>query len=143
MVVLVDTPIWSLAFRRKRDDLSAPETEAVAILAWLIGEKRARMIGPVRQELLTGLRDRPAFQRVRELLRAFDDEPLHPEDYEVAARSANECRLEGVATTPVDMLICAVALRRNWEVYTADRDFDRYAKCLAVSLLGPVDEGSS
>jgi hypothetical protein len=32
------------------------------------------------------------------------------------------------------MLICAVASRRNWEVYTADWDFDRYAKCLAVSL---------
>jgi predicted nucleic acid-binding protein len=134
MAVLVDAPIWSLAFRRKAGKLNAAETAAVATLARLIADKQARIIGPVRQELLTGLRDRPAFGRLSELLRAFDDEPLHAEDFEVAARSANDCRLEGVATTPVDMLICAVALRRNWVVYTADRDFDRYAKCLAVSL---------
>jgi predicted nucleic acid-binding protein len=92
MAVLVDTPIWSLAFRRKPEKLSLQETRTVATLAWLIGEKRARIIGPVRQELLTGLRDSHAFQRLREILRAFPDEPVHSEDHELAAWSANECR---------------------------------------------------
>ena len=137
MAVLVDTPIWSLAFRRKRKDLSVAETEAVTTLVWLIGEKRARIIGPIRQELLTGLRDRQPFERLREFLRAFDDEPVSSEDYEVAAWSANECRAVGVATTPTDMLICAVAARRNWEVYTADKDFDHYGKCLSIPLHRP------
>ena len=134
MAVLVDTPIWSLAFRRKRKDLSVPDTEAVATLVGLIGERKARIMGPIRQELLTGLRDPQTYERLRELLRAFDDEPVSSEDYELAAWSANECRAAGVATTPVDMLICAVASRRKWEIFTADKDFDRYAKCLAVYL---------
>lgn len=133
MAVLVDTPIWSLAFRRKPEDLPAQDIKTVTALAWLIREKRARIIGAVRQELLTGVRDSGVFQRLREVMRAFHDEPISLEDYELAAWSANQCSAVGVATTPADMLICAVASRRNWEVYTADRDFDRYAKCVPLS----------
>ena len=57
------------------------------------------------------------------------------QDYEEAARASNRCRRVGIATSPVDMLICAVAQRHDWEILTADHDFSRYSKVLGVRLL--------
>ena len=55
MRVLVDTPIWSLALRRRT---RTPDDPATAELASLIQDGRAALIGPVRQELLSGIRER-------------------------------------------------------------------------------------
>jgi len=40
----------------------------------------------------------------------------------------------GVAGSAIDFLICAIALRRNWQIFTTDRDFIRYAEVLALKL---------
>lgn len=69
--VLVDTSVWSLALRRRRQQLNAEEWELVHELARLIGEGLVVMVGPVRQELLSGLRDDHAFERLRDHLRAW------------------------------------------------------------------------
>ena len=92
------------------------------------------LIGPVRQEILSGVRDDSTFDRLREHLRAFDDEPLNFDDYEEAARCHNVCRRAGVAGSSVDFLLCAVALRRHAEIFTTDVDFRRYAEHLPLSL---------
>ena len=57
--------------------------------------------------------------------------------YEEAARIHNECRSAGIAGSAVDFLICAVALRRNWEVFTLDKDFERYARKVPLALFVP------
>jgi len=57
------------------------------------------------------------------------------EDYEEAARAKNQCRSSGIAASPVDMLICAVALRHDWEIFTEDPDFSHYRRALAIRLL--------
>ena len=50
MKVLVDTSIWSLAFRRKKNQ--APEERKLKEeLIELVREVRATIIGPIRQEL--------------------------------------------------------------------------------------------
>jgi hypothetical protein len=54
--VFVDTAIWSLALRRLAHHLNAAEKEAVAELTHLIKQGHARMIGLVRQELLSGIK---------------------------------------------------------------------------------------
>lgn len=137
MAVLVDTPIWSLAFRRRPADLNAEEAAHRLQLGILIEEGLARMIGPVRQEVLTGIRDPAVFRRIQGSLRSFPDELLSAEDYEEAAIGSNHCIAAGLAGSPVDLLICAVALRRNWEIFTLDRDFERYAKVVKVRLYQP------
>jgi predicted nucleic acid-binding protein len=134
MMVLVDTPVWSLALRRKRGDLNPQERRLTAALAELIREGRAQMVGVVRQELLSGIREDERFRKLRDDLRAFEDPPLEAEDYEEAARMNNQCRSEGVAGSAIDFLICAVAARRGWQVFTTDRDFERYAGVLGVKL---------
>ncbi len=134
MIVLVDTSVWSLALRRKREDLSPEEVRLTKALAELIRQGRAQIVGPIRQELLSGIRDEEKFLALRRHLRAFDEPHLEADDYEEAARMNNQCRRRGIAGSAIDFLICAVAHRRNWEIFTTDRDFTRYAKVLALRL---------
>jgi predicted nucleic acid-binding protein len=133
--VLVDTSVWSLALRRKQTDLSPREQALGEALRELIREGRAQIVGPVRQELLSGIREDEGFRKLRDYLRAFDDPQLQVEDYEEAARMNNTCRARDIAGSPVDFLICAVANLRNWQVFTTDRDFGRYLKVLPVRLF--------
>jgi predicted nucleic acid-binding protein len=133
-MVLVDTSVWSLALRRKASNLEARDQAHSEALRELVREGRVQMIGPVRQELLSGIRDEPVFRKIRDNLRAFDNPQLQAEDYEEAARMNNACRAQGIAGSPVDFLICAVAYIRNWQIFTTDRDFSRYHKVLPFRL---------
>lgn len=135
MMVLVDTSIWSLALRRRKTDLSRLQHEQVQTLEQIIVEGRARLLGLVRQEVLSGIKSVPEFLRLQEHLRSFPNVALEIQDYEDAANIGHDCRSHGVAVTPIDMLLCSVALRRGWAIYTSDRDFERYAKYTAVVLL--------
>lgn len=137
MMVLVDTSIWSLALRRKSPDLSAREKSLTLALGELIREGRAQLIGLVRQELLSGIREAEKFDQLRNYLRAFDDVHLDAADYEEAAQNHNRCRSRGVAGSAIDFLICAVAARRQWQIFTTDSDFDRYQNVLGLILYRP------
>jgi predicted nucleic acid-binding protein len=134
MMVLVDTSVWSLALRRKRTDLSPAEDGLKTSLRELVEQGRAQIVGPVREELLSRIRVDEAFRKVRDALRAFDEPQLRIRDYEEAARISNICRARGIAGSPVDFLICAVAHLRNWQVFTTDRYFIRYSKVLPLRL---------
>jgi predicted nucleic acid-binding protein len=134
MIALVDTSIWSLALRRNHEDLNSLERASVKTLDELVREGRARIIGLVRQELLSGIPDTAKFEKIRTTLRAFVDEPVDMLDYEAAAKANNECRARGVAVTAVDILLCAVAMRRDWAVFASDPDFHHYAKVLTLKL---------
>ena len=136
MNVLVDTPVWSLALRRKPADLSAREQALTEAFAELIREGRVKMMGLVRQELLSGIREEERFRKLRDSLRAFEDAALETQDYEEAARMHNTCRGRGIAGAAIDLLICAVAHRRNWPIFTTDRDFERYQHVLGIRLYG-------
>ena len=69
MNVLVDTSVWSLALRRK----AKRNPEIVDELTELVREGRVVMTGPVRQELLSGIKADAQFRTLRERLRAFPD----------------------------------------------------------------------
>lgn len=137
MRVLVDTNIWSLALRRRPTKLGSRERALVAECKELVAEGRAVLLGLVRQELLSGIVERGHFEALSRRLRSFDDEPLSAEEYEQAADCFNRCRSRGVQGSVVDMLICAVALRREMAVFTQDTDFNRYAKLLRFKLHTP------
>jgi predicted nucleic acid-binding protein len=133
-MVLVDTSVWSLALRRKQADLSPAEQDLKTALQELVQDGRAQIVGPVRQELLSGIRAEDSFRKVRDALRAFDEPQLRNQDYEEAARMSNTCRTRGIAGSAIDFLICAVAHLRHWEVFTTDHDFVRYSKVLPLRL---------
>ncbi len=140
MNVLVDTSAWSLALRRSREQLSEAEQVLVAELKELIQEGRARLIGLIRQELLSGIRTPSQFEKLRALLRSFPDEPIHTLDHEAAAEAGNQCRRRGIAVSAVDALICAIAMRRQWSLFSTDPDFETMARVVPLRLHVPRGE---
>jgi hypothetical protein len=136
--VLVDTPIWSLALRRQAQNLNPHETRIKALFSELVADGRVMMVGPVRQEILSGLRDPAQFRRLRELLAAFPDFQLRTADFERAAEMSNTCASRGIAGTATDMLICSVAYAAGAAIMSSDRDFMGYSKSLPIRLFTAV-----
>lgn len=134
-MILVDTSVWSFGLRRKPETRSAKENALVQRLEDTIQTGLVTMIGPIRQELLSGIRTEAQFNKIATALQSFPDEQLVTEDYETAARFANLCASKGVASTSIDLIICAIAFRRKWSIFTTDDDFGGYAKVLGVALL--------
>ena len=97
------------------------------------------MLGAVRQELLSGIRDDSVFETLRGRLRGFADLPLVTDDHETAAAFFNTCRRRGVQGSNTDFLICAAADRRGCSILTTDRDFARFAEHVPVTLEIPFD----
>lgn len=137
MNILIDTSIWSLALRRKAQDLSTTEKVLVGELTELVREGRARILGVVRQELLSGIKVPEQYERLRRTLRSFPDEVVETVDYELAAKSSNECRSKGIAVSIVDALICAISSTHDCSIFTIDPDFKNYASVLPIQLHTP------
>jgi predicted nucleic acid-binding protein len=134
MLVLVDTPVWSLALRRVSTNLNPREQRLTTALQELIRDGRAQLLGSVRQELLSGIRQETSFRKLRDQLRAFDEPRIEVADYEEAAHINNQRRSRGIAGSAIDFLICAAASRRDWQVFTTDQDFTRYASVIPLRL---------
>ncbi len=137
MTVLVDTTIWSLALRRRARSLSPAQQILVGAWRQMVDDGTAAIIGPIRQELLSGVRDPNVFERLRVHLAGFDCIQVDLDDHDQAARFYNTLRSNGVAGGAVDLVLCAVASRNDIPIFTTDRDFDRYARHLPVSLHQP------
>ncbi len=134
MRLLSDTCVWSLALRRRKTvSLSAEDKRLLDTLLEAIGDGRVVLIGPIRQELLSGIREPAQFEKLRTALSPFPDEPVETTDYEQAARFYNVCRAKGIECGPVDMLICSLALRHRWSVLTNDALLTRCLHLLKTS----------
>ena len=129
MNVLIDASIWSLAFRRAtpQDDPNVLE------LRRLIDELRVVMLGPIRQETLSGISEPSRFDALRHRLRAFPDRVIGDQVYERAAEFFNMCRRNGVQGSNTDFLICAVAVEYDLAIFTTDLDFQQYRTYIPVS----------
>lgn len=135
MKVLVDTAIWSIAFRRSIGKLSTNEKTILYSLKMLIEELNIIIIGPIRQEILSGIANQKQFLKLKEKLRAFDDLPIISRDYELAAEFYNLCRKNGIQGSHIDFLICAIAVRNKISIFTIDKDFTLYTKYTGINLF--------
>lgn len=130
MRVLVDTCVWSHALRH-----TSPAPEIVDKVKELIYDGRVVMIGPIRQELLSGISSSSQFNKLRDKLSAFEDIRLESAHFEKAAEFSNICRKKGVQGSTIDFLICAIASMENLIIFTTDKDFAHYKKYLPIKLL--------
>ena len=131
MKVLVDTCIWSLALRRDKNN----NDPLVLKLTELINDVRVQMIGPIRQEILSGVKSKEQFETLKAYLSPFPDLPLQKEDYELAAEYFNINRQKGIQGSNTDFLICAVSSRYQLPIFTIDKDFILFRKNIPVILL--------
>jgi len=132
MKLLVDTSIWSVALRRKK--LTVAEKTLVSELEVLIKNMQVIMIGPVRQELLSGIADNKQYEVLKTRLALFEDLPIYTDDYERAAFFYNICRSKGIQGSHIDFLICSVATKHKLPIFTLDRDFSIYADYLPIRI---------
>lgn len=137
MSVLVDTSIWSVALRRHGAPLARVERAAVAEWSALVTEGRACLMGPIRQEILSGIRSNSQFALLKSRLEPFPNQAVLDEDYVEAADLFNRCRRQGLSSTPIDLLICAVAIRLKLPVFSLDSDFRNAAQLLPLRLHNP------
>jgi predicted nucleic acid-binding protein len=133
MRVLVDTSIWSLALRKKTKTVE--EELIVQQLSKLIRKLHVVMIGPTRQELLSGVSEKQRFELLKETISVFPDFETTTADYETAARFYNECRQNGIQGSHIDFLIGAIASNNDFAIFTLDKDFQNYWRFIAIQLV--------
>jgi hypothetical protein len=130
MNVLVDTSVWSAALRRGK----SADPSVVMALQNLIFDHKVEIMGPIRQELLSGIREQAQVKKLEKHLAAFPDLEIETADYVLAATFFNVCRAHGVQGSSTDFLICAVGVRRQLSIYTVDKDFLNFEKYLPIVL---------
>jgi predicted nucleic acid-binding protein len=119
-----------LALRRGKQSIAAPAQE----LRQLIQDHRVQMIGPIRQEILSGIRNYSQFNKLRKHLESFPDLTIFTNDYVRAAKFFNLCRSKGIQGSNTDFLICAVAVRNKFSIFTTDKDFELFSKHIKIIL---------
>ena len=130
MKVLVDTCVWSLALRHK-----SPDNIIESKLKEIIEDARLAIIGPIRQEILSGISKASQFETLQKYLEPFEDILLNSNHFVKAAEFSNTCLKKGIQGSNTDYLICAVAYMENLQIFTVDKDFENYKKHLPVFLF--------
>ncbi len=121
--------------RRNKSVLSPEEVSIRASLTEAVENDRVVIIGPIRQEVLSGIKDQAQFAKLRAALAAFHDVPLTTVHYEEAARLFNLCRSRGVECGAIDILICAIAAQMRWSILTNDQGLERCIEVLRAEGL--------
>ena len=131
-MILVDTTIWSKAYRRKK--IAGEDQRIVKELYAILDSEEEVLIGPVRQELLSGISNENVFRDLALKLSGFNNYEVQLADHDLAAKYFNICLSNGILGSQTDYLICAIANKYNLEIFTEDKDFEHYKIHLPVKL---------
>ena len=134
MSVLIDTSVWSLALRRRRRDLNPAELKAYYEWERLVLDGEATLIGPIRQETVSGIASPREVALVKQRLAPVHEFPLPSDLFLLAADFFNTCRAAGIAPGAIDMTICASAYSHGVSIFSTDPDFPLYARHLPITL---------
>lgn len=120
MSLLVDTSVWSLAFRRDAEAY----TQAVEVLrSALEGADQVFTTGLVLQELLQGFAGPKARSQLIERFAALAFLQPDREDHIEAAEVRNTCRRNGVQIGTIDAVLIQLCLRHDLVMLSTDNDF--------------------
>jgi len=120
VILLVDTSVWSIAYRR---DTPPDLPEVRALRDALSGGAAVVTTGIILLELLRGFVPPAAQQTIRTDLGTLDAVEPSWSDYAAAAELSNTCRRAGVQLASVDALIAQLAIARGLTLLTTDQDF--------------------
>ena len=120
MSLLVDTSVWSLAFRRDAE----ASTQAVEVLrSALEGADQVFTTGLVLQELLQGFAGPKARSQLIERFAALAFLQPDREDHIEAAEVRTTCRRNGVQIGTIDAVLIQLCLRHDLVMLSTDNDF--------------------
>jgi len=131
VTLLVDTSVWSLAFRRDGNS-DAPAVDALQ--AALAGGDSIVTTGLILQELLQGFSGPRARKEIVERFAALPLLIPDRRDYIDAAELRNRCRRSGVQIGTIDALLAQLCIRHDLTLLTTDGDFTLAAKHCALRV---------
>jgi predicted nucleic acid-binding protein len=129
--LLVDTSVWSLAFRRDAD-ASLPEVKTLQHA--LEGADQVFTTGWVLQELLQGFAGPKARSQLIERFAALGFLQPDREDHIKAAEVRNACRRSGVQIGTIDAVLIQLCLKHDLVLLSSDNDFGAAAKHIKFRL---------
>jgi len=132
-MIACDTSALSQFLRRSPD----AQNDVALKVEKLIDSNELALFGIVRQELLSGIKLPAHFERIDLTTQALPLFFADDEDHTTAARFFNTCRSKGIQGSPIDFLICAMAVKRKFLIYTTDPDFELYEPIIPIELYRP------
>ena len=133
MSLLVDTSVWSLAFRR---DTEAVLPDVKTLQHALEGADQVFTTGLVLQELLQGFAGPKARGQLIERFAALGFLQRDRGDHIEAAEVRNSCRRHGVQIGTIDAVLIQLCLRHDLVMLSSDNDFRSAAKHIKFRLWG-------
>ena len=132
MRLLVDTSVWSLAFRN-----NAPSTlPKIRRLAQALREgEQVFTTGLVLQELLQGFPDDEARDLILERFSVLPHGVPDGRDYVDAAELRRRLASEGLRIGTIDALLAQLCLRHDLTLLTTDLAFNRVAEMTSLSVV--------
>lgn len=131
MSLLVDTSVWSLAFRR---DSAVAVAEVNTLQHALEGADQVFTTGLVLQEVLQGFTGPNARAQLIERLAALAFLQPDREDHIEAAEVRNVCRRNGVQIGTIDAVLIQLCRRHDLVLLSSDNDFRAAAKHVQFRL---------
>ena len=131
MTLLVDTSVWSLAFRR---DAASPASEVRELVRAIEAGEALLTTGLVLQELLQGFSGPRARERILDRFSALPLLVPDRADHIDAAELRNRCRRGGIQIGTIDALLAQLCVRHDLTMLTTDGDFRHIAKHCALKL---------
>jgi predicted nucleic acid-binding protein len=128
-----DTSVLSHFLRRS----TQAESDVALAVEKLIDANELVLFGIVRQEVLSGIKLSTHYERIDLATQALPLFLADDEDHTTAAKFFNACRAKGIQGSPIDFLICAMAVRREFPIYTTDPDFELYEPIIPIELYRP------
>jgi predicted nucleic acid-binding protein len=116
-LILIDTCMWVPFFNRPG---SAEKKEIDSLL----DDDRAALIGPIVTEILRGILREPRADYVASQLRGVNCLEILWDDWTGAARIGRRLASQGNQLPLSDLVLAAVSLRIDAEIYTIDPHFD-------------------
>ncbi|MCL2317196.1 MAG: PIN domain-containing protein [Actinomycetia bacterium] len=135
MTLLVDTSVWSLAFRRDAPP-AIPEVELLHRA--LAGQEDVVSVGVIVLEVLRGFLPRAAGVALAEQFASLRLLEPARDDYIAAAGLSNTCRRAGVQLATIDALIAQMAIAHDVTLLTADQDFVHAAAHIPLRVWKPA-----
>lgn len=131
MSLLVDTSVWSLAFRRDGQQ-GAPEVSALR--AALQGAAQVFTTGLVLQEVLQGFAGPKHRDQLVERLSVLAFLQPDKQDHIAAADMRNACRRRGLQVGTIDALLIQLCQRYDLTLLTTDKDFQAASRQVEFRL---------
>jgi predicted nucleic acid-binding protein len=131
MSFLVDTSVWSLAFRR---DAEQKQPEVIALRNALEQGENVVCTGLILQELLQGVVGAKSRTTLLDHFSALPMISPTRSDYVDAAALRNHCRRSGVQLGTIDALLAQICISHGLILLSTDADFRHAARFCSLRV---------